>query len=351
MARRARWAAVALAGGLALACGRDEPTVAAGDAPAGAITPLGGQPHAQNAPPRVERVALEPDRPYPGQPVQALVSASDPDGDSVRFRYVWRINGVQLPDGGDRIDLRDALKGDEIEVEVIPSDGRSEGAAYAAATRVANRPPRILGLALESPPDAEPGRDLVASPRADDPDGDELEFRYEWRVNGETLDDATGPALPTGGLRRGDRVEAVAVASDGEDESEPHASPPVTLGNSPPQIVSEADWKEVGGVFHYRVEARDPDGDRSLRYRLLKAPPAMQIDPLLGEIRWKPGRADAGTHPVEVEVDDLRGGRSVQTFELTIRVEEPAPAEPGGTPARPGGAAPPAAPAALRARE
>jgi len=345
MARRAGWAVAALASALALGCGADEPAPRAGHPPADGATTRGGGQHAQNAPPLVERVTLEPDRPHAGQPVRAVVSASDRDGDTIRFRYVWRINGQPLTADGERIDLRETVKGDEVEVEVIPNDGRSEGTPYSATTRVANRPPRILGLALESPSDAEPGRDLVASPRSDDPDGDELEFRYAWLLNGEALD-ASGASLSTRGLRRGDRVEVVAVASDGEDESEPHTSPQVAIGNSPPEIVSEAGWEEVDGVFHHRVEARDPDGDRTLRYRLLKAPGAMKIDPLLGEITWKPGREDAGTHPVEVEVDDLRGGRSVQTFELTIHVEEPEAADGAAKPA-PGGADLPAAPGDL----
>ena len=73
------------------------------------------------------------------------------------------------------------------------------------------------------------------------------------------------------------------------------------------------------GVYHYGVEASDPDGDRNLRFRLAKAPEGAQVDPLLGEITWKPSLSQAGVHPIEVVVSDGRGGEAKQTFEVTVR--------------------------------
>lgn len=318
-------AGILMIGALAVGCGGGDDT-GAGTHAGG----RGGAPRAAsagNAPPVIESVAIEPDEILPGRTIRAAVRASDPDGDRVQLRYAWQRNGSVLGESGSEISPRDLEKGDVVTLVVVATDGRAETEPVEAEARVANRPPTLFAVALESPDDAAPGRALVASPRADDPDGDELVYEYEWRVNGETVD-ADGPELSTERLKRGDRVEVVAVASDGEASSAPQTSRPVTIGNSPPRVTSEVAWTNVGGVMRYTVEAHDPDGDRSLRYRLLKGPENMQIDPIRGEIHWKPTEDQKGKHPVEIEVDDLRGGRAIQRFELTVDVEEvPAVAE------------------------
>jgi hypothetical protein len=311
-------AVVTVAAGMVLACGSETPQSAPADA---------GRPQASAQPDRVNRAPviqaawLEPSSPLPGQSVQVVARATDPEGEAVRFRYAWRLNGRDLGVAGERLELTDAVKGDEVEVVVWAHDPREEGEPYTASARVANRPPRVLGVAIEGAASVEPGTDLVASPRTDDPDGDDVEVVYEWRINGEAADER-GPRLSTDGLRRGDRVEVTAIARDGESESKPKTSPLVTLANSAPEIVSEVRWEQDGKSFRYQMDARDRDGDRSLRYRLRKAPPGMTIDAMLGALVWAPGEAAEGTHPVEVEVDDLHGGRTVQSFELTIRVDE-----------------------------
>lgn len=296
-----------------------------------------GPAHSTNRRPVLEEVRLEPGRPMPGQRVRAIVRAVDPDDDRVRLSYRWTVGGRPVDGDVDGIELRDARRGDDVTVVVVPRDAGGPGEPYTARARVVNRPPRMLGVRIEGVQEVTPVRDLIASPQGHDPDGDHLEFLYEWRVNGSTVD-AEGASLSTGGLRRGDQVDVTAVADDGIDHSEPLTSQAVTIGNSPPEIISGPSWEKRDGVFRYQAEARDPDGDRSLRYRLLQAPPGMQVDPLLGAVSWRPGSMDEGAHVVRLEVDDLRGGKAVQTFELTIRVEEAEVGEPqaAGTPSEDG---------------
>lgn len=325
MAKRRAWRAGAapalLLGALAVGCGGGDESGTGNAASGGARPGAGDRAGAANAAPVIESVDIEPEDLLPGHVIRAVVQASDADGDRVQLRYAWQRNGSVLGESGSEISPRDLVKGDEISLVVVASDGREESAPVERSARIANRPPTLFGVALELPDSAAPGRALVASPRSDDPDGDELSYQYEWRVNGEPLD-AEGPELSTDGLKRGDRVEVVAVASDGEDESAPQTSRPVTIGNSPPRVTSDVAWTTVAGVMQYTVEAQDPDGDRSLRYRLLKAPENMQIDPIRGEVRWKPTAQQKGKHAVEIEVDDLRGGRTIQRFEMAVNVEE-----------------------------
>ncbi len=72
------------------------------------------------------------------------------------------------------------------------------------------------------------------------------------------------------------------------------------------------------GVFRYKVAAEDRDGDAQLQFRLKDAPAGMSIHPIRGDVTWSPAPDQAGTHTISVIVDDLHGGRSSQTFEVTV---------------------------------
>lgn len=318
LARGARALPVVLLGVCAIGCGGgEESTPAARHAQARPAPAADGE----NSPPVIESVSLAPEVLLPGHPVRAVVEATDPDGDRVQLRYAWQRNGSVLGDATSDITPREAAKGDEITLIVTASDGRADSEPVTVSERIANRPPVLFAVALEGAETIAPGHPLVASPRADDPDGDEMSFEFTWRVNGEAVEGA-GPEFPTEGLKRGDRIEVDVVASDGDDESEAKTSAPVTVANTPPRFVTDAQWRNVGGEMQYSAEAEDPDGDRSLRYRLLKAPENMQIDAIRGEVRWRPTASQKGKHAVEIEVDDLRGGRTVQSFEMSVDVEQ-----------------------------
>lgn len=311
----------ALAAGLLLACGGEAPKSGPAATAQPEATATQAAPSGEDGRPVVEEVRLEPMDPLPGQVVQATARASDPEGDPVRFRYAWRLNGRDLGVDADHVELRDAVKGDQVEVTVWPRDPHGEGQPYSVHAEVANRPPRILGLAIEGADKVKPGTDIVASPRVDDPDGDDVEVAFDWTVNGESMDEH-GPRLSTDKLRRGDRVQVTAVARDGDDESQPATSKVVEIANSPPEILSHVKWERDGKSFRYQVEARDRDGDQTLRYRLKEAPPGMTIDPIDGKVTWTPDASQEGQHKLEIVVDDLHGGQTVQKVTVDIKVDQ-----------------------------
>jgi hypothetical protein len=115
------------------------------------------------------------------------------------------------------------------------------------------------------------------------------------------------------------------------------ASGELQIGNSAPRIVSRPETQFEDGVFRYAVEARDPDGDRNLRFSLLRGPEGMSIDRFDGGIRWAPRPDQKGVHGVEVAVEDPQGGQAVQGFEVRIGSEAsgPAAASPPAAPAEP----------------
>ena len=135
--------------------------------------------------------------------------------------------------------------------------------------------------------------------------------------------------LETAGLRRGDAIQVRVWAEDGDAESAPVYSHVVEVGNALPEIVSTPGGLDPDGVFRYAIAVRDPDGDRSFRYYLSKGPEGMRVDPITGEVTWRPGHRHAGVHAVELEVRDPRGASVTQSFELSVHSSEaPVPAAP-----------------------
>lgn len=71
----------------------------------------------------------------------------------------------------------------------------------------------------------------------------------------------------------------------------------------------------VGELYHYDVEATDPDGD-GLGYDLLAAPAGMVIDGATGLITFAPEAA--GSFPVSLRVSDGQAGEAFQSYTLEV---------------------------------
>jgi len=308
------WTAPLLA--LALACGSgDERPQPSGPA---LVAPAKVAKDRENAPPVVESILLNPRNPLPGAAIEASVEVRDPDGDPYRLTFEWAVNGELVASGSQpRFIPKKVRKDDSIEVTVVASDGRLESEPISASTRVGNRPPLLQGVLLEPQGTVRSGDELLADPRADDPDQDSLSFEYVWIVNGSPTGQK-GRSFSTRGLKRGDTVQVRAIASDGSDSSREAESREVTIGNSPPLIERIPTLQSDDGLFRYAFEATDPDGDRNLRFSLREAPEGMRIDPVLGVATWRPKPSQAGVHPVDVLVEDSHGDGSALRFEVTV---------------------------------
>ena len=311
------------AAGLSIGCGAEAPVQPTGRS-MGAPAQVDSRASAE--PPRVEYVLLEPSSPRPGSEVQARAETSAAPGRALELRYLWAIDGRRVPErAGHLIVPESARKGSTIEVEVVANDGRQSSDPVSATVRVGNRPPALLGVRLEPADVVRVGEEIVAVAEGRDADGDPIDFTYAWTVNGE-LHENTRERFATEGLKRGDEIAVRVRATDGEDETPPLDSGLVRVGNSAPAIVSTPVGVNSEGVFRYVVDARDPDGDRNLRFRLLAGPEGATIDPLLGEVVWTASADRVGTHSFEVEVEDGHGGRTQQHFEVTVRELQRSPA-------------------------
>jgi hypothetical protein len=295
-----------------LACGGEAPEAA----PGGGAEPRGG-----NLPPAVREVVLEPATPRLGERVTARVEAVDPEGDAVTLEYRWWIGGRELDAKGPSIQVGGARRGDAVEVEVVARDASADSEPETATAHIGNLPPTLLQVDL-APAVIHAGGDVIATPRASDPEGDEIEFGYRWWVNGSEVD-VEGATLPAGHFARGDRIEIEVTASDGQADAEPLRSAPIEVANAPPRITSTPGPLGADGVLRYAVEAVDPDGDGALRYRLLEGPAGMTVGAYDGRLEWAPG-PKAGRHKVAISVEDADGASTVQTFVLDLSLEDPA---------------------------
>ena len=284
----------------------------------------------ENREPQLRSIEFDPEAPARGDQLQVMVSAEDPDGDPVGLAYRWWIDGDLA--GGDEptLDLAEVSPGAKIELLVTAHDtagGRSESRAV---VEVINRPPSVTAIRLDPSGRVAPGAPLVATAEGSDGDGDAFTFEYAWSVNGNPVA-AKGNVFKTGELKQGDEIRVTVFASDAASRGRGVESAAVRVMSAHPEIVSMPPGLRSDGVFAYAVKAHDPDGDRRLRYRLDAAPDGMTIDEILGEVTWRPERAQTGVHEVAVVVLDSTGLETTQRFQVSVNEAEP-PAAKGGIP-------------------
>ncbi|MCC2640436.1 MAG: hypothetical protein K0S45_849 [Nitrospira sp.] len=105
---------------------------------------------------------------------------------------------------------------------------------------------------------------ITAHVAADDPDGADLTTRFQWIVNDVPLFGATGVELKPEHVKRGDQVALEVIVSDGQTDSAPFRTEPITVVNTPPlvgQVTIETDLPQESNRVYARVNAFDSDHD------------------------------------------------------------------------------------------
>jgi hypothetical protein len=193
-----------------------------------------------NTAPEVTDVTLSPSVPEVGDDITATVGqSSDTDSDSVDFTYVWFVNYVEVSETSDTLSL--ALKGgDEITVEVTPTDGEDDGGTVSDTVTVGNSPPSQPGVDI-APTQPTTLDDLlceVTTPSIDD-DGTAVAYAMTWTRNGQTeigVDSShTGDQIPSTDTAAGEVWICTATPSDGASTG-PSATSQVTIGNTAPDV-------------------------------------------------------------------------------------------------------------------
>lgn len=267
-----------------------------------------------------EKSASEPPSDFsvtllPAEPTatQTLVAMARGCNGGVVFH--WEKNGEPiLGRAGDRLPAGNFSCGDRITV-TLTSGGRETR----ASVTIGDSPPRILSAAFENS-HFHRGMDIVVVPKASDPDGDPVTFRYRWLINGEEAFSDTN-RLPGDSFHRGDRIQLEITPSDGQTLGPVFRSKTFVVPDAPPDFLSQPPKKFKAKVYLYSPEVKDPDGD-TLSYSLQAAPAGMAIDSATGRIRWPLEGENSGEYDFKIVAQDGLGGKAVQEIKLRIAVPE-----------------------------
>ncbi len=156
----------------------------------------------------------------------------------------------------------------------VQSPAVTSGAAQEAAgtespkALLGNLPPEINDARLvPSSPDARSR--IAVTVDASDPDGDAIRYDVSWFRNGMRVQAPPLQVFPAGVARRGDRIRAEIVATDGFHRTAPYRTADVRVKNLLP-VASGVELTPLPLVAGQAVEAKpvasDPDGD-AIRWR------------------------------------------------------------------------------------
>lgn len=271
-----------------------------------------------NTPPEIVAATIFPENPTQKSDLGVTVQGKDPDEDTITYHYQWIKNDTEII-GETKPVLKSGTfkKGDMIQVKVIPSDGKGEGASFLSApVKILNSPPTIQEVSIE-PKTAFANNDLKAIVKGFDPDGDFIYYTFRWEKNGVELSEENKEILKQGNFKKGDSIIVTVTPDDREVTGEPKKSEAVIISNSPPMIVSSPPESIKESKYIYQVKADDADHD-PVTFILKSGPKGMEIDQKTGLLRWDIRKADKGTHQIEIEALDSDGAKSIQRYVLTV---------------------------------
>lgn len=205
-----------------------------------------------NAPPSA-RVTLEPLTPTSAHDLVATASGTDPDGDEVEFRYVWYRSGAIVQAATEPVlDAALTRRNQTWKVQVIPSDGLSQGRPAEAEVTIRNAPPSGGAVAI-APVEPFASDDLICElvTPAVDPDSDPIAYTFAWRRNGAAYLGETartvhdGDTVPTASTAEDEVWSCAATPSDDEASGPEIASPTVTIQPDPVAIFHFVDTTAI----------------------------------------------------------------------------------------------------------
>jgi|GEM_PF-1827939 len=184
--------------------------------------------------------------------------------------------------------------------------------------------PRVASISIATvSPDIREG--FKALVETENPDTGDIDFIYEWKINGEEIVGVTDQVIEwQDAFSKGDTLSVAVIPVSEIGQGVWMAEGSIVIPNSPPEIISEPGALFDGGEFNYTVEALDPDGD-SFDFTLRGAPKGMTIEPATGLITWGYNTEDTGDYEVHIVVTDSEGAETLQTLNFTIHDDDSPP--------------------------
>ena len=250
------------------------------------------------------------------QPFSYDVEATDPDGDTLSYSLLQSPTGMTIDANTGLIQWTPDANG-TFTVTVEVSDGALQATQdFSLTVELPNHPPQITSTPTYS---VLQGQAYQYQLTATDPEGEAISFALANSPTGMQIDQNTGLVtwLPGADQIGVHSVEITASDTQGNSASQSYLLSVTTGGgNTPPVIITMPIGSAVyDQLYNYDVNATDADGD-TLTYLLVSAPQGMTIDSATGIIAWTPQTTQGGTHPIEIRVEDGRGGYAIQHYGL-----------------------------------
>jgi hypothetical protein len=142
-----------------------------------------------------------------------------------------------------------------------------------------------------------------------------VDIDVRWAVNGKPLVAARSIILPNRYFSYGDMVTATVTVNKG-DQSATLDARTVTIGNTPPRILTNPNT--LSTLDGFRIRAEDPDGGR-VSFHLKGGPPGMTLGEQTGVVRYKPSKtAEGGKFDIVIIARDEGGAESEWRFTITV---------------------------------
>src|SRR4030042_1445245 len=104
-----------------------------------------------NLPPTISSVLIFPEKPRKEDELHVTVQGQDRDGDPISYRYQWIKNSKEIYGENNNILKGEHFrKGDVIQVNVMPNDGKIDGTSFLSPPlKIINSPPILQELWIE----------------------------------------------------------------------------------------------------------------------------------------------------------------------------------------------------------
>ena len=163
------------------------------------------------------------------------------------------------------------------------------------------------------------GEPLRAKVQATDPANDEIKVQYQWKIDGQVVQESEESVLNSP-LSRGAFVEVEAIVSNRASSCSP-VTISAFVGNASPTVRFSGQSLESENNYHAKIEAADPEGD-PIKFLLKSGPPGMNVDPATGDIRWLVRAEDTGTsYEVQIAAQDSEGAETLLNYQIKTRLE------------------------------
>ncbi|MGH7884507.1 MAG: Ig domain-containing protein, partial [Thermodesulfobacteriota bacterium] len=180
-----------------------------------------------------------------------------------------------------------------------------------------NRPPTIEEISIETI-SSNPRDGFKAVTTAADPEGDLVDFIYQWKYDDEDIIGETSQTLAwQEDFKRGGVISIEVIPYDNYAQGIWKSEGTLTIPNSPPIIESIPPKELENGKLSYEIKASDPDGD-NIKISLNNAPDGVSLNEESKLLEWDINDANAGEYKFEIVVSDEQGGATTQILDLTV---------------------------------